>query len=80
MGRVVSRTVRLPEDLDIELKILAARAKLDKSELYELGARVVLAILKSGFVPDGLGYVLQERDSEALERLQQLVKATAARG
>ena len=40
----------------------------------ELGVRLVLAVLGHGMIPDDLGYVLQERDAEVLEGLQQLLR------
>lgn len=59
--------------IDTAVEHLKADTRLTKSEIYELGARIVVAIAKAKRVPDDLGEVLARFDPEALELLQQLV-------
>ncbi len=57
-----------------EVKEISTLVKEDASRIAALGIRLVLAILKAKRVPDDLGEVLLEKDPEALEMLQSLVK------
>jgi hypothetical protein len=75
VSSVVSRNVRVPERLDIELKKLAAEARLDKSDLYELGARIVLALASEGRLPLDLANILKRRDPKALETIGKVIQA-----
>lgn len=72
---MVSRTVRLPEDLDVEVKVLAAKARIDKSDVYELGAVVILTIARQGKAPAELLRALPPRHRELLSKI-----VLAARG
>ncbi len=60
------------------LDLKSRGARVDASELTELGLRMLLAVLRHGRVPDDLGFVLAERDPEALRQLQQLLAAAAS--
>lgn len=72
-SQVVSRTVRVPESIDIELKKLAADLKLDKSELYEAGAVLVLAVRLEKRVPAELAKRVRQLSPKAAEVLVKIV-------
>ena len=61
--------------VDRGIEHLAVDAGRTKSELYELGVRILLALAKHGRVPDDLAYVLEGHDPEALEMLVDLLAA-----
>ena len=76
MGRVKIGLV-VEDWVDRAVEHLMADTGAAKSMLYELGARLLLAVLRHGRVPDDLGFALAERDPEALRQLQQLLAAAA---
>ena len=88
MGRVTRAVVDEGLWLEARKKVLDLRAKgkrINTSQLTELGLKVILAVLNAGYIPDDLGYLLEERDPEALRQLQQLLdraraEAVEARG
>lgn len=77
---VVQRSILVPEDLDIELKKLAAELRVDKTDLYELGAWVIKAIIEEGRIPDELGFILAKRNPTVLDRLSKILRAKTLRG
>jgi len=72
-GKRVQRSIQVLESLDIELKKKAAELKIDKSDLYELGARLVLAVLELGYLPDNCAE-LARVDEAALGELASLAR------
>lgn len=73
--------VYIPRDLDRRVERVAVELDTSKSRLVELGLRVLLAVLESSGIPDDLGYLLRERDPEALAHLTLLGSVQAgARG
>ena len=71
--KIVSRTVRIPEGLDVSLKVIAARGGLDKSDLYELGAVIVLMIAEKGLPCPELGFRLQHYNPRAMQILNKIL-------
>ena len=68
------RTVFVPLSLDIELKKKAAELQVDKSDLYELGARILLAILEAKHIPEELESIIEKRDPEALKLIKKWIR------
>jgi len=69
--------IRVDERIDTEIGKIAAMLKrkgFDKTDIYELSARILLAILKSRKIPDDLGEVLAKEDPEALDQLRELIE------
>ena len=67
--------------VDREIEHLSVDSGQTKSGLYELGARILIALARHGTAPDVLAAILQERDEQALEKLLDLLAAkTEARG
>lgn len=81
MGRVTRAVVDEGLWLEARKKVLDLRAKgkrINTSQLTELGLKVILAVLNAGYIPDDLGYLLEEHDPEALRQLQQLLDKARA--
>jgi len=72
-GRKAQRTIMIPEPLDIELKKLAAELKLDKSDLYEAGAVLVLAIRKEGRIPAELARRVKQLSPKAAGTITKII-------
>ena len=70
--------VYVNEDVDYALGILAAKLKVKKSDLYELGARVILTLAAEARISDDLARMLERNDPEALERLRVAIKRANA--
>jgi len=68
--------IRLPEDVKKRIDVEAAILGRPKSKLYELGARLVLALLEAGRVPECLGGVV--RDPRLLVELEELARLARA--
>jgi len=43
-------------------------------KVEELGKRIVLVLIRAGYYPDELGYLLAKYDPEALKELDSLVR------
>ena len=65
------------KDLWLWVKTQAVKKSIEHGDFIEPGLRIVKAVLEAGRVPDDLGYLLQERDPEALRQLQMLLDAKA---
>jgi len=79
-GRKAQRTIMIPEQLDIELKKLAAELKLDKSDLYEAGAVLVLAIREEGRIPAELARRARQLSPRAADILATVVLGSRNNG
>ncbi len=75
MARVVSRSVRVPEELDRLLKLAAGAAGMDKSDLYRAGAAIVLAIVKHGKAPGDVLALARAYDPETPNIIAKLLNA-----
>ena len=73
-GRKVMRSFVVDEDVDRALSHLAVDVGAPKSELYELGARLIIALARAGYVPDTCGYVLDEQGDGLGSRLAALLR------
>lgn len=63
-------TVRIPEELDLELERVAAEESTSKHALLLRGARIVVErAARRGEIDEGLDFVLSH-DSELLARLE----------
>jgi hypothetical protein len=62
----IQRSFYLPERVDVKIGILAQKARLPKSMLYEAGARILLALASLDEPPDCLVELLRARDYTAL--------------
>ena len=67
--------VYVDPQVDREVEHLAVDTGLTKSELYELGAKIILAVAKSGRLPEDLASRL---DEQARAKLQQILTVLAA--
>ncbi len=78
MGHVVARPAIAGEVwLDIQelaLRLRRAGVRVDGSQLVELGAKIILAVAKTGRLPEELEVLLDER---ARAKLHQLLAALA---
>ena len=75
MVRAVSRSVRVPAELDRALKLVAGAAGVDKSDLYRAGAALVLAIIKYGKAPGDVLALARVYDPEAPSVIARLLEA-----
>lgn len=71
-GRKVTRSFAVEEEIDRTISHISVDLGVRKSELYELGARLVLAFAKVGYVPDDCS-VLAAVEPGLVERLQELL-------
>jgi hypothetical protein len=70
----ILRSIYVPPDLDIELKKLAAEKGTDKSSLYRIGAKLLLAIIEYGAIPKCVIELLASQGKkELLEDLQEVI-------
>ena len=60
---------RVPEQVDREIEVLAAKAGTKKRELIELGLRMVIAVARHKRVPPELARMLDERAKDIVARL-----------
>ena len=77
MGRV-KVGFSIDEQVDRALSHLSVDLKARKSELYELGARLVIALAKVGYVPDDCS-VIEAVEPGLVERLQELLRRATGR-
>ena len=73
-GRKVTRSFAVDEEIDRAISHLSVDVGVSKSELYELGARLVLVLARVGYVPDNCGYVLDEHGDGLGSRLAALLR------
>ena len=66
--------VYVDPQVDREVEHLAVDTDLTKSELYELGAKIILVVAKTGRLPEDLASQL---DEQARAKLHQLLTALA---
>ena len=66
------------KDLWKRIRKLAIDLDTDASEIVELGAKIVIAVLEAGYVPDDLGYLLEKRAPGVADRLRELLAAARA--
>ena len=71
-GKVKVGLVVSPQ-VDRAVEIAAARVDVSKSQIYELGARLVLAVLELGYLPDNCAE-LARVDEAALGELASLAR------
>ena len=77
MARIVTRSVRIPEKLDVALKVLSSQARLDKSDLYQAGAVLVLAIARMGRAPSELLSIARVYDPKTVKIISRLIESKA---
>ena len=77
----ILRSIYVPEELDKELKKIAAEKGTDKSSLYRIGSEILLAIIDYGDIPECILELLikQERD-DLLESLKGIVGGVKIEG
>ena len=77
----IPRSIYVPEELDKELKKIAAEKGTDKSSLYRIGSEILLAIIDYGDIPECILELLikQERD-DLLESLRGIVGGVRIEG
>ncbi|MEB3861260.1 MAG: hypothetical protein GSR84_03460 [Desulfurococcales archaeon] len=74
MGRRPVGVYVIPR-VDYGIEHIAVDVVRTKSELYELGVRILLVLAKHDRVPDNLAYVFEKHDPETLEKLVDLLVA-----
>ncbi len=72
-GRKVTRSFAVEEEIDHAISHLSVDLRVKKSELYELGARLILAVVRVGYLPDECGYILEAQEPGLASKLQQLL-------
>jgi hypothetical protein len=67
--------VYVDELVDKMIEHLSIDAEITKSDLYELGARIVLALAGEGRLPLDLANILKRRDPKAIETIGKVIQA-----
>ena len=77
-GRKVTRSFAVEDEIDRAVSHLSVDLGVSKSRLYELGARLVIAFAKVGYVPDEC-HVIEAAEPGLVERLQELLRRATGR-
>ena len=78
MGELKGVGIYVDAEVDRTISHLAVDLETSKSKLYELGARLVIAFAKVGYVPDEC-HVIEAVEPGLVERLQELLRRATGR-
>ena len=77
----ILRSIYVPEELDKELKKIAAEKGTDKSSLYRIGSEILLAIIDYGDIPECiLELLIKQERGDLLESLKGIVGGVRIEG
>ena len=77
----ILRSIYVPQDLDKELKKVAAEKGTDKSSLYRVGAELLIAIMEYGSIPECILELLIKLEREdLLESLKKIIGGVRIEG
>ena len=73
----VKATIKVPRHIWANIRKLSTLTNVTSADLVIIAIKILLAIIKSGKIPDDLGEVLAKFDPQALESLSNIIKRLA---